>query len=147
MGGPPGKVPRGPVELRPAANSKVEDWQRTDFHVGGLDTWISPQAAITRDDILFASEETTAGGDHTVTLEFTSHGAQSMQQLCKERMSRPVAVLVDGRIIAAPVVMTPVENRLTINFGSTKEAAREAQALEQAVNDASDPDSTRTSAS
>ena len=134
-----------PVELRPAANSQVKDWERTDFHVGGLDTWIAPQAVVTRDDILFATEETTPGGDHTVTLEFTSHGADSMARLCEQRMTRPVAVLLDGRIVAAPVLMTPVEDRLTINFGSTEDSARESKALEEAVNDPTESDSTTSS--
>lgn len=134
-----------PVELRPAANSEVRDWQRTDFHVGGLDTWVAPQAVVTREDILFATEETTPRGDHTVTLEFTSHGAESMARLCEQRMTRPVAVLVDGRIVAAPMLMTPVEDRLTINFGSTEEAARESKALEEAVNEAPESESTTSS--
>ena len=53
-----------------------------------------------------------------------------------------LAVLLDGRIVAAPVLMTPVEDRLTINFGSTEDSARESKALEEAVNDAPDSDST-----
>ena len=134
-----------PVELRPAANASVKDWQRMDFHVGGLDTWISPKAAVVRDDILFATEETNRHGEHTVTLEFTSHGAASINALSNDRSSRAVAVLLNGKIIAAPVLMTPVKDRLTINFGSTEEAAKEAKALEEAVNDAPDSDTTTTS--
>ena len=134
-----------PVELRPAANSSTNDWQRMDFHVGGLDTWVAPDAVVTRDDILFATEEKNAYGEHTVTLEFTSHGAASMHTLSDQRMSRPVAVLLDGKIIAAPVLMMPVENRLTINFGSSKKGAKKAKALEDAVNEAHDSNSTKTS--
>ena len=66
----------------------------------------------------------------------------AMNELSNHRMSRPVAVLLDGRIIAAPVLMQPVRDTLTINFGSTKTAAKEAGALEQAVNDPQTADST-----
>ena len=131
-----------PVELRPASNSAFQDWQRTDFHVGGLDTWVAPEATLTREQILFASQATNPAGDHTVTLEFTDQGANAMNELSNHRMSRPVAVLLDGRIIAAPVLMQPVRDTLTINFGSTKTAAKEAGALEQAVNDPQTADST-----
>ena len=59
-----------PVELRPAANSKSGTGSaRTSMWAGS--TPGRPTGGRTREDILFATEETTRG-DHTVTLEFTS---------------------------------------------------------------------------
>ncbi|MAJ45858.1 MAG: hypothetical protein CBC35_00900 [Planctomycetes bacterium TMED75] len=123
-----------PVELRPASNAAFKNWERTDFHVGGLDTWVAPNATIVSDEIVSASRETNAFGDHTITLEFSSKGAKKINALSNRRMSRPVAVLLDGRVIAAPVLMKPVANTLVINFGNTEKGAREARSLEQAVN-------------
>ena len=135
-----------PVEVRAAANSSFKDWERLDFYVGGLNTWVAPKAAVTRNDILFATEDTNAFGEQTVTLQFTSYGAAVMDKLSTERMSRPVAVLLDGKIIAAPVLAMPVSNTLTINFGKSKEGVREARALEEMVNERSDSGSGMTSA-
>ena len=127
-----------PVELRPAANAAFKNWERTDYHVGGLDTWVAPDATIVSDEITTASRATDAFGDHTVTLKITSKGAEKINALSTRRMSRPVAVLLDGRVIAAPVLMNPVKNTLVINFGSTANGAEEARALERAVNTQSD---------
>ena len=127
-----------PVELRPAANAAFKNWERTDYHVGGLDTWVAPKATIVSDEITAASRETNAFGDHTVTLEFTPKGSEKINALSTRRMSRPMAVLLDGRVIAAPLLMKPVKNTLVINFGSTKKGAKEARSLERAVNEPAD---------
>jgi hypothetical protein len=57
-----------------------------------------------------------------------------MARLSTDRSSRPVAVLVDGKIIAAPVLMKEMGNTLTIGFGTRKNAAIEATELTDRIN-------------
>ena len=126
-----------PVEIRPAANGDFGDWQRTDFHVGGLDTWVAPRATVVLEQIDSAVASTDSFGDHVVLLEFTPAGSESMHSLSIRRMSRPVAVLLDGKIIAAPVLMNPVGDSLVVNFGKTRQGRKDSVRLAAAVNDAS----------
>ena len=58
-----------------------------------------------------------------------------MTRLSIDRASRPVAVLVDGKIIAAPVLMQEMGDTLTIGFGTRRNAAIEATDLTDRINE------------
>ena len=128
------KEHHSPVEIRPAANREFKGWQRTDFHVGGLDTWVAPRATVDLEEIEFAVASTTPHGEHVVLMEFTPEGAERMRSLSNRRMSRPVVVLLDGRVIAAPVLMKPVEGSLVVNFGSDRKDEKAARELARAID-------------
>ena len=125
---------QSPVELRAASNSKKSDWQRLDYHVGGLDTWVAPQPTIVLDEIVSARRSLDDFGRPSVILTFTEAAQKKMSRLSTDRSSRPVAVLVDGKIIAAPVLMKEMGNTLTIGFGTRKNAAIEATELTDRIN-------------
>ena len=126
---------RSPVELRAASNSSKGDWQRLDYHVGGLDTWVAPEPTIVLDDIVSARRSIDDFGRPTVILTFTQEASEKMTRLSIDRASRPVAVLVDGKIIAAPVLMQEMGDTLTIGFGTRRNAAIEATDLTDRINE------------
>ena len=126
---------RSPVELRAASNSSKGDWQRLDYHVGGLDTWVAPEPTIVLDDIVSARRSIDDFGRPTVILTFTEEASEKMTRLSIDRASRPVAVLVDGKIIAAPVLMQEMGDTLTIGFGTRRNAAIEATDLTDRINE------------
>ena len=128
------------VELRAASNSSKNDWQRLDYHVGGLDTWVAPEPTIVLDEIVSARRSIDDFGRPTVILTFTEEARKKMTRLSVDRTSRPVALLVDGRIIAAPVLMQKVSETLTISFGTRKNAAIEATELTDRINKRSTSD-------
>jgi preprotein translocase subunit SecD len=125
---------QSPVELRAASNSSKADWQRLDYHVGGLDTWVAPEPTIVLDDIVSARRSIDDFGRPTVILTFTDDARMKMTRLSIDRSSRPVAVLVDGKIIAAPILMQEMGDTLTIGFGTRKNAAIEATELADRIN-------------
>ena len=125
---------RSSVELRAASNSSREDWKRLDYHVGGLDTWVAPEPTIVLEEIVSARRSIDDFGRPTVILTFTDEAAGKMTRLSVDRASRPVAVLVDGTIIAAPVLMQEVEDTLTVCFGTRRNAGIEANEFADRIN-------------
>jgi len=123
------------VEIRAASTSEHTHWQKADVHVAGLNTWVDPNPAIVLSDIAFARESVDDFGHPIVALVFTSSGAAKMAVLSKERMSRPVAIFLDGRIIAAPIVMKPVSETFVVNFGNVHDGRKVASALADRVNE------------
>lgn len=124
-----------PVEIRAAATSQHEGWQKLDFYVGGLNTWVSPDSTIVCSEITEAKESFDGFGHPTVVLVFDSEGARKMAKLSKDRSSRPVAILLDGSIIAAPVLMKPVSETLVVNFGKQRGGHELAKELAQRINE------------
>ena len=112
----------------------MNDWQRLDYHVGGLDTWVAPEPTIVLDEIVSARRSIDDFGRPTVILTFTEEARKKMTRLSVDRTSRPVALLVDGRIIAAPVLMQEVSETLTISFGTRENADIDATELTDRIN-------------
>lgn len=124
-----------PVEIRAASTSQHSDWQKLDFYVGGLHTWVAPKPTIVCSEISAAKESVDGFGHPTAVLIFDSKGARKMAELSTQRSSRPVAVVLDGKIIAAPVVMKPVSETLVVNFGKRRGGPNLAKELVQRVNE------------
>jgi hypothetical protein len=65
-----------------------------------------------------------------VAVEFTAAGARKMQEATANHVSRPLAILIDGRVVAAPVVRSPISTWAVIT-GTYSEA--EAQRIVEGI--------------
>lgn len=128
--------PKSPVEIRAADNRAHGDWQKLDFHVGGLATWVAPDPVVVREEILTARRSQDDFGRPTVILQFDQNASTRMETISINRSSRPVAVLVDGEIIAAPILTTPVQETLVVTFGKDTGGATDADRLVEAAGGA-----------
>ena len=126
--------PSSPVEIRKAQNRAHPEWQKLDFHVGGLATWVAPDAVVIREEIVTARRSVDDFGAPTVILQFDQAGSMKMEAVSTDRSSRPVAILVDGEIIAAPILTRPVTETLVIDFGSEPGGRISADRLVDAIN-------------
>ncbi len=134
------------VEIRAAQTSKHPDWQKLDFYVGGLNTWVAKEPTIVCSDIDSAKRSLDGFGEPTVVITFTAEGAKKMDALTTERMSRPIAVILDGKIVAAPIVTKPVTDTLVVGFGKESSARSTANKLADTINNkCSKKSSTETS--
>ena len=124
-----------PVEIRAASTSPHSGWEKRDFYVGGLHTWVAPEPTVVRSEIASADQSVDGLGHPTVVLVFDSEGAEKMTKLSNRRMSRPVAIVLDGKIIAATVIMKPVSETLVVNFGKQQDGRSLAAELAQRVNE------------
>jgi preprotein translocase subunit SecD len=105
---------QGSLELRAASSVAVSGWQQMP-DPGGNMLWVSPTSALTRADIAGAEVRTQSDGQGTVAVVFTTDGARKMAQLSTAQIGKPVAVLLDGKIIAAPIVRSSIANEATIS--------------------------------
>ena len=113
---------QGSLQLRAASSVAVDGWQQM-AGPGGDMLWVSPTSALSDADIARAEARTQSDGQRTVAVVFTTDGARKMAQLSTAQIGKPVAVLLDGKIIAAPLVRSRIDNEATIS-GSTESLDR-----------------------
>jgi preprotein translocase subunit SecD len=94
---------QGPVEIRAAASSAVAGWQQM-ASPGGDPLWVSPTTALTSSDFERAEARALPNGDPAVAVALTADGARKMAALSAAQINKPIALLLDGLVIWAPMV-------------------------------------------
>ncbi len=114
--------------IRAASKTAVEGWQRIQLEHFGTTFWISPSATVVSSDIEKAQPETRADGTRVVRVVFTAAGTSKMRSLTTAQLGKHVALVVDGKLIWAPVIQVAVgkESILTGSLpgGLTEEEVR-----------------------
>ena len=77
--------------------------------------WVSPSSALTGADIARAESRTAADGQRTVSVVFTAEGARKMAQLSAAQAGKPIAMLLDGTVVWAPIVRATIDNEAVIS--------------------------------
>jgi preprotein translocase subunit SecD len=78
---------------------------------------VSPTNQLTSVDVERAEATTTAGGDPAVMVVFTDDGSRKMSALSAAQHGRPVALLLDGTLIWAPVVRGGLTKDVVLSGG------------------------------
>ena len=113
---------QGSLEIRAASNSAVAGWQQMSGPRGET-LWVSPSSALTTADIARGEPRTDANGQRTVAVVFTDDGARKMAQLSKTHVNQPIAMLLDGKLVWAPVVRSTIEKEAVLS-GTTPEVVQ-----------------------
>ena len=113
---------QGALEIRAASNSAVAGWQQMSRPDGGT-VWVSPSNALTTADIARGEPRTDATGQRTVSVVFTDDGARKMAQLSAAQVNQPIALLLDGKLVWAPVVRSSIEKEAVLS-GVTPEVVQ-----------------------
>jgi preprotein translocase subunit SecD len=105
---------QGSLEVRAAASTAVAGWQQM-VSPSGSQVWVSPTNILTSADIERAEAQKMENGDSAVAVVLTADGAKKMEAVTATRTNEPIAMLLDGKLIWAPVVRGSVgrEARLT----------------------------------
>ena len=92
--------------IRAASVEPVDGWQRMQVEhcQSRCFLWISPTATIVASDIERARPEVRPKGDTVIAVVFTNAGAQKLRDFTRANMNKFVAMVVDGRLIWAPLV-------------------------------------------
>ena len=77
----------------------------------------SPTIRLTSADVERAEVRTTDKGDPAVGVIFTDEGAKKMDALATEQMGQLIAILLDGRLVWAPLVRTNVSKEAMLTGG------------------------------
>ncbi len=104
-----------PVEIRAAASSAVSGWAQMKSP-GGAPLWVAPDIRLTSADIERAEARQLADGP-AVAIVLTTDGARKMAALSNAQMNKPIALLLDGQVIWAPVVRSTVEKEAVMTGG------------------------------
>lgn len=92
--------------------------------------YLHPEIVVSNDDIA-QSWVSNAGSDRfEVGVEFVPSGAERMRQATIAHIGRPVALLIDGQVVMAPVVRSPIGDSAVITGNFTRsEAERVAEGI------------------
>ncbi len=93
--------------------------------------YLHPEAVVSNEDIArgWVSQDGSRG--FGVTVEFLLSGAERLRRATTAHVGRPVAILIDGRVVMAPVVRSPIgDSALISGFLTQAEAERVARGIE-----------------
>jgi preprotein translocase subunit SecD len=91
---------------------------------GSRRIYLQQRAVVTNSDI--AQAEVVPGNTAStfnVSIRFTPDGAARMLRATQGHLGRPVAILLDGEVVMAPVVKSPISNAAVITGNYTKAEA------------------------
>lgn len=111
-------------EARLASFEEVEGWQSAPGPKPGQTVWIAPEAALTNADVARAWPD-RMGEEVCVGLLLTEEGALKLAELTRAHVGEPMALMIDGRVTAAPRIAAPITGGRAILQGNfTEEEAR-----------------------
>ena len=105
------------LTIRAAATSPVSGWQQMGSTDRGRVLWVAPTDDLTSADIERADSVTSADGSPALAIVFTDIGAKKMVALSTSRLGQPIAFLLDGKLIWAPVVSARMEREALLSGG------------------------------
>ena len=104
------------VEIRAAASAAVSGWQQM-VSPNGQALWVAPATGLTSADIARAEARTLADGGPAVAIVMTDDGAKKMSALTASQNNKPIALLLDGQVIWAPVVRGAIQKEAVLTGG------------------------------
>jgi len=107
---------QGPLEVRAAASTAVTGWRQM-VSPSGSQLWVSPTNSLTSADIERAEARKMPNGDSAVAVVLTADGAKKMEALAAARTNEPIAMLLDGKLIWAPVVRGSIGKEALLTGG------------------------------
>jgi hypothetical protein len=107
----------------------AEDHASAGLHevrIAGSDraVYLHQEIIVTNEDI--AQSRVVQGNSPSrfgVSVEFNASGAQKMRQATADHVGRPVAILIDGEVVATPVVRSPISTSGVISGDFTQAEA------------------------
>jgi hypothetical protein len=96
----------------------------------GRTIYLHPEMVVTNDDIAQSWVVQDGPDRFGISVELLEAGAQRMRQASAAHLGRPVAILIDGEVVAAPVVRAVISNSAMISGEFTRaEAERIAEGI------------------
>lgn len=123
-GGEPGTVA---FEARLASFDEVKGWESVPGPRPGQTLWISPAPALTNADVAQAWPDRMGEG-FCIGLLLTEEGALKLARLTREHIGEQMALMLDGRVTAAPRIAAEIDGGRALILGDFTEAEATAVA-------------------
>jgi hypothetical protein len=92
--------------------------------------YLHPEILVSNEDIAQSSVVQDGPDQFGVSVQFLPSGAERMKQATATHVGRPVAILIDGSVVMAPVVRSPISDSAVITGHFTQaEAERIADGI------------------
>jgi len=108
---------QSPVEIRAASSSAVSGWKQMSSPRGDP-LWIAPTIQLTSADIARAEARTDPDAGPSVAIVLTDDGARKMSELAAAQADKPIALLLDGQVIWAPIVRGAIGKEVRLTGGN-----------------------------
>jgi preprotein translocase subunit SecD len=129
-------APRNAADLtiHAASDEAVPGWNVMKFWDDGKgEIWIEPSAALTLDDIQSAEQKPDGPGT-AIALRFTAAGAEKLHKFSSENIGKKAAIVFEGKVINAPVIMAAINSNVIINTGPSGLSSDQSERILAIVN-------------
>jgi preprotein translocase subunit SecD len=114
-------------EVRSAENAPGPGLTEATVSDSGQRVYLHDAAVVTGQDVT-AATVVASGTVFNVAIRFTPQGAEKMAAATQSHLGRPLAIMLDGNIIAAPTVRAPIRDAAVITGRHTREEAERISA-------------------
>jgi len=114
-------VPPVKLEIRRAEKEPAEGLIEATALGMSDKIYMHPTAALTEADITRASVVYDENRSPAMGIVFTPEGAKKMEEVTEAQFDKPLAILIDGKLISAPTVRAKVSGEAQITGSFTKE--------------------------
>ena len=110
-------------EVRLAEEQPVPGLVVAQIGNSGRLIYLHPEIVVSNDDIVESSVVDEGGGPVSIAVRFEPAGAERMRQATQGHVGRPLAILIDGRVVMAPTLRAPISDSAMITGVYTKAEA------------------------
>lgn len=111
-------------ELRLAEDHPSPGLREARIAGSDLVVYLHQEIIVTNDEIAQSSVVQGDGPSRFgINVQFNTAGTQKMRQATASHVGRPVAILIDGEVVAAPVLRSPISTSAVISGNYTKAEA------------------------
>ena len=118
-------------ELRLASHEPIKGWESVPSDIPSIPIWISPEASLTNADVAQAWPD-WIDDKICVMILFTEDGALKFARTTKAPIGGFMAIMFNGRVIAAPQIMAQITSGRAVVSGNFTE--EEAKAFAEGIN-------------
>jgi len=114
------------IEIRRAESEPAEGLIEHVVPGGRRTVYVHPGPGITNKQIasVRAHRQQIAGASRDmlgIAITFTDEGARTMEQMSAEQMGKPIAILIDGKVVLAPIVRARLSRDAVISGNFSEE--------------------------
>lgn len=119
-------------EVRLAESEPAPGLQVASVGNSGRLVYVHPETVVINDDIAHASVIDNGSAQFSVGVQFLPGGADRMRRATAAHTGRPVVIMLDGVVVMAPTLRSPIGDAAVISGPFTKaEAERIAAGIER----------------
>jgi preprotein translocase subunit SecD len=118
----PDDKPAVKVEIRRAEKEKAEGLTEATIEGTNEKVYLHKTAELTNADVADAKVEGT-DKNLEIRVTLTKAGGEKMRKITEEHRNKPLAIVIDGKVISAPVVKAVIGENVAITGSFTKEEA------------------------